>query len=134
MTRGRAALVLALAAATMGAAPVPADKPVMVGGTVDLDACPSNAQVTGLKPRGDNFLSVRNRPATGARERDRLGPGRMVWACDETHDGEWTGIVYSPPGQDIDCGVGSPIRRHSAYRGPCRSGWVASRFLTIVAG
>ena len=134
MTRGHAAIVLALAAVTIGAAPAPADQPVMIGGTEDLDACPSNAQVTGLKARGDNFLSVRSRPATTGRELDRLGPNQLVWACDETADGNWTGVIYGPPGQDIDCGVASPIARRKAYRGPCRSGWVASRFLVIVAG
>lgn len=135
--RGRATpalAMIAMAAATIGAAPPRQDQPVLVGGTEDLDACPSNAQVTGLNPRGDNFLTVRGRPALAGRELDRIGPALMVWACDETRDGGWTGIVYSPPGKDVDCGVGTPIKQRSPYRGPCRSGWVSSRFLVIVAG
>jgi hypothetical protein len=106
----------------------------MIGGLADLDACPSNAEVTGLNPRGDNFLSVRSRPSTRARELTRLRAGAMVWACDETADGSWTGVVFSPPGRDIDCGVGTPAARHQPYRGPCASGWVSSRFIRIVAG
>ncbi len=70
-------LVLALAAA---ASPDRPEKPVMVGGIADLDACLSNGQVTGLNPRGDGFLSVRSRPAATARELGRLRSGQIVWA------------------------------------------------------
>lgn len=124
-------LVMALAGA---ASPPRPEQAVMVGGIPDLDACRSNGQVTGLNPRGDNFLAVRSKPSARARELDRLHPGMVVWACDETANGEWTGIIYSPPGRTVECGVGTPAPRHQAYRGPCRSGWVSSRFLTIVAG
>lgn len=124
-----------LVAALAGAAP-PArpEQPVMVGGIADLDACLSNGQVTGLNPRGDNFLAVRNRPAADARELGRLRSGQIVWACDETADGSWTGIVYAPSGSAIDCGVGTPWPSHAPYRGPCHSGWVSSRWLKIIAG
>jgi hypothetical protein len=124
-------LVVALLAAAPPARP---EKPVMVGGIADLDACLSNGQVTGLNPRGDNFLSVRSRPATNARELGRLRSGQIVWACDETADGSWTGIIFAPPGSGIDCGVGTPWPRHAPYRGPCASGWVSSRWLKIIAG
>ena len=127
-------LAIAAIAALTGAKPPPRDVPVRIGGTPDLDACPSSAHVTGLNPRGDNFLSVRSRASASGRELDRLRGGYTVWACDETADGEWTGVVYAPPGRDVDCGVGTPIARRQAYRGPCASGWVASRYLTIVAG
>lgn len=132
--RGRACLALAAALATVGAAQPELDQPVMVGGTDDLDACPSNARVRPLNPRGDNFLAVRSRPSTAGRELARLKSGHDVWACDETADGEWTGIVYAPAGQDIDCGVGTPLAERRAYDGPCKTGWVASRFIVIVAG
>ena len=124
-------LIFALAGAT---APGQPEKPVMIGGVPDLDACLSNGQVTGLDPRGDNFLSVRSKPSTKARELDRLRAGMVVWACDESGSGDWTGIIYSPPGRTVECGVGTPAPRHQAYRGPCRSGWVSSRYLTIIAG
>lgn len=117
----------------VSAAPPP-ERPVMVGGVPDLDACLSNGQVTGLNPRGDNFLSVRSRPDAKAREIGRLRPGQIVWACDESGQGTWTGVVFSPPGRNLDCRVGTPAPRHQPYRGPCASGWVASRYLTIVAG
>src|SRR5690242_11023907 len=107
----RALLALAVAVATIGAAnPHPRlEQKVMVGGTAEFDACPSNARVKPLNPKGDNFLSVRSKPSVKGRELARLKSGQDVWACDETRDGEWTGIVYSPPGKDISCGVGTPI-------------------------
>jgi len=123
-----------LAALSAAAPPSRPERPVMVGGVPDLDACLSNGQVTGLNPRGDNFLSVRSRPSARARELGRLRGGQVVWACDETADGSWTGVVFSPPGRDLDCGVGTPAPRHQVYRGPCASGWVSSRFLKIIAG
>jgi hypothetical protein len=130
----KAMLGIAAVAVLAGAKPAPRDVPVRMGGSPDMDACPSNAHVTGLNPRGDNFLSVRSRPAVTGRELDRLPGDYAVWACDETHDGEWTGIVYSRRGQHVDCGVGTPMARRQAYAGPCATGWVASRYLTIVAG
>ena len=100
----------------------------------DLDACLSVGEVTGLNPRGDNFLTVRAEPKAGAREKDRLGPGRWVWLCDEA--GEWLGVVYGsdPEDKPADCGVGTPSDRVRAYAGPCRSGWVHSRYVEVIAG
>jgi hypothetical protein len=127
-----AALALAAAAA---AAPAP-DRPVRVGlAGDDLDACLSDGEVTGLNPRGDNFLAVRAAPDAGARLLHRLGPRHRVHVCDEAAGGAWLGIVYSPPGEpDRDCNVGSPVESPRRYRGPCASGWVAARYVTIVAG
>jgi hypothetical protein len=126
-----AALVVALLA---GAGPAGPSRPVMVGGTADYDACPSTFTVTGLNPRGDNFLSLRSAPSADARELARLKPGQVVWACDETGDGNWTGVLVSPDHDNVDCGVGTPIARRQPYRGPCKAGWAASRYLTSLAG
>jgi len=104
--------ISALALVAAGpAAPVRPDRPVMIGAQPERDACPSLAQVSGLNPRGD----------------------ANIWACDETADRSWTGVVFALRDSSIDCGVGSHIARRQAYRGPCTSGWVSSRFLTIVA-
>ena len=134
--RGRAVLVLAAALATIATAnPQPRlEQKVMVGGTAEFDACPSNARVKRLNPKGDNFLSVRSRPSVKGRELAQLKSGQDVWACDETRDGEWTGIVYAPLGADISCGVGTPIARRQPYSGSCQTGWVASRYIDIIAG
>ena len=125
-------VMLALAAGTAGASP-PLEEPVMIGGNPDIDACPSMAQVTGLGPGGNSFLAVRSRPAVEGRALAHLGPDRLVWVCGESADGQWTAIVFAPAGATMDCGVGTPSRR-KPYAGPCESGWVASRYLVIVAG
>ena len=127
---------LALAALAGGAAAVAqpggGGRPVRIGlNGPELDGCTPYSQVTGLNPRGDNFLSVRAGPSAGTRELDRLRPGQRVWICDEAPG--WVGIVYGPRGS-TRCNVESPVRRVTAYRGACRSGWVSSRYITPIAG
>ena len=126
----------ALALIAAAAAAPPPERAVRVGlDGDDLDACLSDGEVTGLNPRGDNFLAVRAAPDASARLRHRLGPRHRVHVCEETPNGAWLGIVYSPPGAaPRDCGVGSPVDSARAYRGPCASGWVSARYVTIVAG
>ena len=122
-------LALGLLAAPAAADPLPA-VPVTVGGEPDLDACGGLAEVHGLDPRGANRLSVRAGPGTGYPRLDRLGPRVRLIVCEER--GDWLGVVYGPPG--LDCGLGSPIPDATAYRGPCRSGWVAARYVALIAG
>jgi hypothetical protein len=132
MRRLAASLLLIAATAT---AAQPSERVPRVGlAGNDLDACLSVGQVSGLNPRGDNYLAVRARPAAGAREKDRLGPGRWIWLCDEA--GDWIGIVYSPDPADEpgDCNVGGPVESVRPYDGDCRWGWVHSRFVTVIAG
>ena len=121
-----ALLVTAMAAtSTSATAPVP----VTIGAEEDLDACPSLAQVAGAK---SGMISVRAAPTADAREIDRLANGEYAYACDA--NGEWAGVVYLH-GKDMapDCGVASPAK-HAPYKGRCQSGWVRSKWLTIVAG
>ncbi|MBV1690502.1 SH3 domain-containing protein [Novosphingobium sp. G106] len=127
-------LAISGAAALMGnAAPLKPERPVMIGGRDDLDACLTVSKVTGLNPRGDNFLSLRSQPSSTARELSRLRPEQQVWVCEETPGG-WTGVLVAPADGSLDCGVGTPIARRQAYSGTCQSGWVASRFLKVIAG
>ena len=122
------------AAAPVRHAPIRPEVPVMVGGDAEEDACGGTYRVIGLSPRGDNFVSVRSRPAVSGRELARLRSGQMGFLCDASADGQWQGVVSAAPGSDVECGVGTPIARSRPYRGPCASGWVASRFLELVAG
>ena len=109
----------------------PGSRPVRYGlNGPELDGCTPYSEIRGLNPRGDNFVSVRAAPTVRARELDRLGPGR-VWICEEVSG--WAGIVYGPRGS-TGCNVESPLPRVRAYRGPCRSGWVSSRYVTPIAG
>ncbi|WP_425416496.1 hypothetical protein [Oricola indica] len=102
--------------------------PVMVGGSIEWDACSGNGEVSGLNPQGDNYLSVRAGPSSDSAETDRLGAATGVFLCDEV-DG-WFGIVYGSGG----CGVTTPIEQRIEYEGYCRSGWVSKRYITITAG
>jgi hypothetical protein len=127
-----AALLLAATAAPAATPP----RAVRIGlAGADLDACLSQGVVHGLNPRGDNYLTVRRGPGADAGAAGRLGAGHMVEICETSADGQWLGIVYSrSPALDRDCGTGSPVPRVRAYRGPCLSGWVAARYVRVVAG
>lgn len=109
-------------------------RPVRIGlDGPDFDACGSYGQITGLKPDGDNYLSVRAAPTTQARELDRLGTGTGISLCDSANG--WIGIVYEGSGAGGGaCGVGSPVPSERDYNGPCRSGWVSERFVEVIAG
>lgn len=134
MARAIPLIGLLLAGAALAATP---PRTVLIGTAApDLDACPSVGTVTGLNPRGDNFLSVRAGPGSDARELGRLRSGHLVHICEETADGRWFGIVYDPrsPGLATDCGVGSPVPQARPYRGRCASGWVSARYVRVVAG
>ncbi|HTU13004.1 MAG TPA: hypothetical protein VMG08_19095 [Allosphingosinicella sp.] len=129
-----AASLLLAGALPAGAQPGQGVRPVRVGlAGPDMDACLSLAEVRGLDRNGDNVLTVRARTSRVAPALDRLGPGRQVWVCDGDAVPGWTGIVYAAePGQD--CNVGSPVPSIRPYAGACRQGWVASRYLTVIAG
>lgn len=105
--------------------------PVMVGQEEGLDACGSSWMVTGLSSGPSGFVSVRTSPSAKAVELDRLRNRFTVFGCEEKSG--FLGIVYDPKGK-LDCGVGSPVAKLMAYSGPCRSGWVSKRFVTLMAG
>ena len=63
----------------------------------------------------------------------RLRTGHRVEVCEQ--QGGWLGIVYHVDRSGgRDCGTGSPVPNAHAYRGSCSSGWVAARYVTIIAG
>ena len=130
----RALLTLTLGLVAAAAAAATPDRPVRIGTVApDLDACLSQGEVTGLDAQGDNYLTVRAGPGRDARDIGRLGPGHIVDVCEES--GGWLGVVFGPAGRpEEDCGVGSPMPRPRRYDGPCHSGWVAKRYIRIVAG
>jgi len=114
----------------------PASPPVIIGKAgPDLDACLSVGEVSGFKNPANSFLSVRTAPDSKAREVDRLESGHWVVMCDDAKDGAWTGIVYAPDDdREMDCGTGSPVESERPYEGPCKSGWVSSKYIQIIAG
>lgn len=120
----------AVATATMAREPV---VPVQFGAIAELDACGSQGEVRGLNPKGDNFLAVREGPGTDYAKIDEIHEGQWIILCEEAEKGAWFGIVYDPTGK-LDCGTGSPIPEKRVYDGPCKSGWVSSKFITMLAG
>jgi hypothetical protein len=127
-------LVLAAALAIAATGAVAAGPvPVHFGDYPDLDACGSQGEVRGLNPNGDNFLAVREGPGADYAKIDEIHEGQWIILCEEAADGAWFGIVYDPTGT-LDCGTGSPIAERRDYDGPCPSGWVSSKFITMLAG
>lgn len=101
--------------------------PVMIGSEPELDACGSLGAVAATK------LSVRDGPGSAFHRMDSLAKGKTVFVCSSSPDGEWTGVVYAD-GSEPDCGVSSPVPKPQPYAGACRSGWVRSKWITIIAG
>jgi hypothetical protein len=134
MTRAALLACAMLAAAIPVAAQAPAARPVMVGGEPELDACPSTGAIIPLRRGGDGFVAVRAAPSVKAPMLDRLKPGRALILCDDSADGKWMGVVYADPLAGTDCGLATSMVRRQPYAGPCRSGWVARRFATVIAG
>lgn len=103
---------------------------VRIGAHSDLDACLTLGVVTGLNPNGDGFLAVRSGPDTHFKRIDKLSNGQYVYFCDQRND--WIGVVYTKA--EGDCGVSSPVSKRQPYQGPCKAGWVHSKYVKAVAG
>ncbi|MEO9634220.1 MAG: hypothetical protein ABJF89_05295 [Parasphingorhabdus sp.] len=122
-------------------------KAVRIGeGGPRFDACQSVGQV-GRHVSG--ALPVLSAPFDAANKVDSLGAGQSVHICTRSHDQQWYGIVYDKPSKSaaqegetaaapaqgvLDCGVSSPVRVKRNYEGPCKSGWVESTYVVLVAG
>lgn len=119
----------------------PGERAVRIGeGGPRFDACQAVGRVAGL--RGSE-LDVRIAPFDSAKSKDSLSEGQSVYVCTRSHDQQWLGIVYDDVAvpadgegvaQRADCGVSSPVRSKRNYDGPCKSGWVESTFVKLVAG
>jgi hypothetical protein len=131
-------ILLAAAIAAMpaiGVAQVKIDVPILLGGSEDVDACEGGGVIVGLDPRGDGFLSVRIGPAGNYSEMDRLYNGNVVQICG--YRGAWMAVIYPADGTAADgtnCGTGRPWPTRQAYTGPCKYGWVSSRYVKGIAG
>ena len=119
------AIIIGLGAMAFAPALAAERVPVRVGGEARYDACAGTSTVVGLTRGSGHTLNVRAGPGLSFPAVDALKPHVKVIVCDA--QGEWRGIVY--PAGTTDCETGSPIPRRVAYAGPCRSGWVHSRYL-----
>jgi hypothetical protein len=99
----------------------------------NFDACSAAGTTRHLKA-GDS-LPVRAAPFGSAAETGRIAPASRFFICTRSHDQKWFGVVYDEGGALAEsCGVSSPVTARREYPGPCRSGWVASAFVRLVAG
>jgi len=124
------ALAMVSVLLSANSAAIEIDTPVMVGQEPDLDACTSLAIVAGLK---HSLLAVRGGPGSDRRQVDSLANGQELYICDSSQKSPWVGVVYAK-GQRIECGVTSPSGSLHAYAGPCRHGWVSTRWVKVIAG
>ncbi|MEW4468061.1 hypothetical protein AB1K62_09540 [Parasphingorhabdus sp. JC815] len=112
----------------------PGERPVRIGeGGPRFDACQGMGRVADLR---EAELEVLIAPFDRAKRKDALSIGQFVHICSRSHDQQWLGIVYAPAEDTdtIDCGVSTPVRSKRDYDGPCKSGWVESTFIKLVAG
>ncbi len=80
-------------------------------------------------------LEVRAAPFDTAESTGEVAAGARFFVCSRSHDQRWLGIVYDPAGQlAAACGVSTPLASRRSYEGPCRSGWVSSALVKLVAG
>jgi hypothetical protein len=126
-------IAFAAIAAAAGAVATAAPRPVLIALDAELGNCPVSGQVVGVNARRDNYLSVRAGPGVRERELDRLRSGTVVLVCDEAANGAWLGVVYNRTGNQ-DCFIAQTSSQRHPYRGPCRSGWVSSRYIDVNAG
>ena len=80
-------------------------------------------------------LPVRSAPFENAGETVSVASGARFFICSRSLDQKWFGIVFDEGGTLAErCGVSEPVTRRRDYDGPCRSGWVQSAFVKVIAG
>lgn len=82
-----------------------------------------------------SILPVRAAPFESTATSGRIAAGARFFVCTRSIDQRWMGIVYEDGGTLAPgCGVSAPAPRRVAYAGPCKSGWVASAAVRLIAG
>lgn len=81
-------------------------------------------------------LPVRAAPFENSAQAGEVASGARFFICSRSLDQKWFGIVYDDQAAGLAprCGVSDPVARARAYEGPCRSGWVSSAFVKVIAG
>ncbi|HEX8063749.1 MAG TPA: hypothetical protein VF535_11090 [Allosphingosinicella sp.] len=112
----------------------PESRPVRIGELgPNFQACGAAGTTRNLKP--GEALSVRSAPFDNAGETGRVAARARFFICSRSLDQKWFGIVFDEGGTLAEkCGVSEPVVRRRDYDGPCRSGWVQSAFVKVVAG
>lgn len=122
------------------AQPIVLRKSVVAGLNI-VEHAATLAEVSGLKGGKGSFLSLRIGPAASLKEIARLNQGQLMIPIMQG-DPEWLGVIVAPPGARdaeaiaaacrVDEATAATLPEQSPYRGPCRSGWVARRWVKMV--
>lgn len=107
--------------------------PVRIGELgANFAAC--NARGTTRNLTAGAVLPVRAAPFDTAADAGQVAAGSRFFICTRSHDQRWMGVVYDDSGTLAEsCGVSAPVTSRRAYDGACRSGWVSSAFVKLVA-
>lgn len=96
-------------------------------------ACTAAGVTRNLSP--GETLPARAAPFENAEVQGAVAGGAKFFICTRTLDQKWFGIVYDEAGKLAEsCGVSDPVTRKRDYEGPCRTGWVQSAFVKVIAG
>jgi hypothetical protein len=116
------------------AAVTPESRPVRIGEYgANFRACGQAGTTRNLK--AGEALPVRSAPFDNAGETGSVPSATRFFICSRSHDQKWFGIVFEEGGTLAEsCGVSEPVTRRRDYDGPCRSGWVQSAFVKVIAG
>ncbi|MEA3051550.1 MAG: hypothetical protein QOG72_453 [Sphingomonadales bacterium] len=109
-------------------------QPVRVGELgPNFEACSAAGTTRNLK--AGEALPVRVAPFDNAAQAGSVAARARFFICTRSLDQKWFGIVFEEDGTLAEsCGVSEPVTRRSDYGGPCRSGWVQSAFVKVIAG
>jgi hypothetical protein len=112
----------------------PGSRPVRIGELgPNFRACSAAGTTRNLK--AGEALPVRSAPFDNAGESGSVAGDARFFICTRSHDQKWFGIVFDEGGSLAGrCGVSEPVTRRRDYDGPCRSGWVQSAFVKVIAG
>ena len=112
----------------------PGVRPVRIGEYgANFRACNQAGTTRNLAP--GETLPVRASPFENAAGIGGVAAGARFFICTRSHDQKWFGIVHDEEGRLAErCGVSEPVTRRRDYDGPCRSGWVQSAFVKVIAG
>lgn len=98
----------------------------------NFDACSSIGTARRLETGAG--LALRAGPFDYSEQTGTIPSSARFFVCTRSLDQKWLGIVLHESGQPSPgCGVSEPVTQRRAYEGPCRSGWVASAGVRLVA-
>ena len=99
----------------------------------NFEACPWVGTTRHVEPAAG--LTVRASPFESGAETGKVAAAGRFYVCTRSLDQKWLGIVYDESGGlGPRCEVSDPIASKRGYEGPCRSGWVSSAFVKLIAG